>query len=120
LPIAVHLPIMLTEAFLAAKRSTRESPVIFGPSPDLQHNSGPSPPRHSIRIQGCDQQVYNVIKNATEEEQFARMIGASDIYAEHAREDALNLSGVAKMKPAWDQAHEDVYEWTDCPRLKAN
>jgi hypothetical protein len=111
---------MLNEAFLAAKCSKKESTVIFGPSPELQHRSSSSPPRHSIQIQGCDQQVYNVIKNATEEEQFARMIGAGDVYAEHPREDALNLSAVAKMKPAWDQAHEDVYEWTDCPRLKAN
>ena len=71
--------------------------------------------RYYFIVSGCSEAVYkNIDKN-----KFDGLLGAHDVFCDHARQDPKSLGAVRKTKPVWEPGI-DCFGWVDDPILRTS
>ncbi|KAI0330198.1 hypothetical protein GY45DRAFT_1323913 [Cubamyces sp. BRFM 1775] len=78
--------------------------------------SDPRREDNNVAAYGCSPAVYKVIDEENQEH-YASLLSSNPIISQHARQDAMGIAYVQRMKPAWDRIPA-CYDWAAEPVLQ--
>ncbi|KAH9902801.1 hypothetical protein C8Q73DRAFT_671822 [Cubamyces lactineus] len=110
----IHL-VMQLEADHGRAAMTKTSDSSDGEGPN-EEKPGPGHACYKLAAYGCSPAVYKVIDEENKEH-YASLLSTDPIVSQHARQDAMGIAHVQRMKAAWDRIPA-CYDWAADPVLQ--